>query len=406
MFSLKKIFIFYFLFFIDVSILFSQVNSSSKLDNRAVISLDRWNDYLRNDLDSLKIDALDLLQQPFINTNLFAISVAKRSLGSFFIRNGYTSKGRNLLKFSLTFFEKIEDATLESETLSEIGISFFKEKKYYEAKNYFEKSLKCASRSQDETIGFMAELNLAQVYNNLGNKNKSISFAKHYLDKCLYYNKLESASNAYAFLGTMEMNNENLLLAKEYLIHSYELANKSFSKIQLSLAYNNLAVWYANNKQNNKAEDYFIKSLSLRKEVNSPIHIVDSYYNLGENYLLKQEYMNSLKMFRKSLDISRENYLFDSEIDAFNALINTYKMKENYKTALAYSDSLIQRLVFIDKMKSEDYEQIQTILQPIIFKPLSVKDESKKNFIYLELTLLLIAVFILFYFSSRLKSSF
>ena len=399
----KRILIFCFIFYVFFYIpnLFSQTNSFSNLNHRASISLKRWNIYLRNDLDSLKIDALDLLQNHNIINNLFAISVAKRSLGSYFIRNGYTSRGRELLKFSLGFFETIEDATLEAETFSEIGISYYKEKKYYEAINYFKKSLKCASRSLDKTISFMAELNLAQVYNNLGNKNKSISFAKHYLKKCLYFNKLESASNALAFLGTLEMNNNNLLLAKEYLVKSYEWANKSSSKIQLSLAYNNLAVWHAYNQQYNKADDYFIKSLFLRKEVNSPIHIVESYYNLGENYLLKKDYRNSIDMYNKSLIISRKHYLFDAELDAWNALINVCKLKDDYKNALAYSDSLILRTAYINKIKSEDYEQIQTILEPVIFKPVDLKNKSNWYLIYIELIAFFIAIFILFYFISK-----
>ena len=335
----------------------SQSGFSDTQYYKTLQSIDNWNYYLRNNLDSLKIDAIGLLKGCNNLNEPFAVSVAKRSLGSYFIRSGYIKKGQEYLNASLKYFETIKDATLEGETLSEIGISYYLNKDYYSAKIYFERSLKCASKASDETISFMAELNLAQVYNSLGDQNKSVSFAKHYLRQCLKCNKFESASNAYAFLGTIYLD-KNLKLSKEYFDMSFKLSKKTNSKIQISRSLNNLGVWYVENNDYDLAEFNFTKSLKYRTEVNSPLHVFESYFNLAELFLLTKRDDESIEMYHKSLSISTLNNLYDSEIEALEAIIFFFKRKNNYKTALLYSDTLISRMIFVSNLKLDEFNHI------------------------------------------------
>ena len=394
-------------FFLLLSFNFhSQQAFSLDINNQASLSLEKWNRYLRNNLDSLKIDALNLLQHSNINNNLFAISVAKRSMGSFFIRKGYPSKGRDYLKNSLAYFEKMDDKTLAAETLSEIGISFFVENDYYEAKNYFEQSLKCASESKDITISFMSEINLAQVYGNLGDHVKATSYANHYLRQCLHHNKLESASNALAFLGTYEINNNRLFLAKEYLLKSYEYALQSTSKIQISLAYNNLGVWFATNNDFENAKTYFIKSLTIRKEINSPKQLFESYYNLAEVYLLINDFDQSIQMYNLALSLTMENHLFNEEVECWNGLSNICEIKKDFKNASLYKDTLIQRISLNNKLKIKEYQQLRNLVDPIQYNPPKRKLKHKEYSILIEFAIVGFAVLTLILLNSKLKIRF
>ncbi|MAO33111.1 MAG: hypothetical protein CL824_06355, partial [Crocinitomicaceae bacterium] len=62
-----------------------QCSTQSDLSNtqyfKTIHSIDNWNYYLRNNLDSLRIDAIQLLKECDNLNEPFTVSVAKRSLG-------------------------------------------------------------------------------------------------------------------------------------------------------------------------------------------------------------------------------------------------------------------------------------------------------------------------------------
>lgn len=379
----------------------SQSDLSDTQYYKTLHSIDNWNYYLRNNLDSLKIDAISLLNECNNLNEPFAVSVAKRSLGSYFIRSGYIKKGQEYLNASLKYFETIKDATLESETLSEIGISYYLNKDYYSAKIYFERSLKCASRASDETISFMAELNLAQVYNSLGDQSKSTSFAKHYLRQCLKNNKFESASNAYAFLGTIYLD-KNLKLSKEYFDMSFKFSKKTKSKIQISRSCNNLGVWYVENNDFDLAEFNFRKALKYRVYVHSPLHIFESYFNLAELFLLTNRDDESIEMYHKSLSVSRLNNLYDSEIEALDAIVLFYKRKNNYKTALLYSDTLRSRMNFVSNFRIDEFNYIISSFPRKSNRRVVLEGESFLKTYEVKIICVLFIAFIIYYvFASK-----
>ncbi len=65
---------------------------------QATQSLDKWNDYLRNDLEALHQDGWAIYVLGLDNKNELAEHVGKRSLGSYNIRTGRIENGIQLLK--------------------------------------------------------------------------------------------------------------------------------------------------------------------------------------------------------------------------------------------------------------------------------------------------------------------
>lgn len=63
-----------------------EFQSDKEIYLEALESLDSWNYYIRNNLDSLKLDAFRILLLGVEKNNEFAINVGKRSLGSYLIR--------------------------------------------------------------------------------------------------------------------------------------------------------------------------------------------------------------------------------------------------------------------------------------------------------------------------------
>lgn len=312
--------------------------SEQEIKGRAIESLDNWNYYMRNNLDSLKIDAFEILFLGLENKNNFAINVGKRSLGSYLIRTGETEKGLTYLKSSNSYFEEREDYLIQTEILNELGNGYLYSGKPVLAEKYFLKSLKCGKNSPDPTSAFLAEANLAQAYINLRNYDKAEAYLQHYKTECIKIGKLESVANAYAHLGQIALIRKKHALAKEYFQKSAGFGFKSKSKALIAHAYNNMAIAYFEESKTDSSLAYFQKALELRLKTKNAKSISESYYNIGGLYV-------ELKQFDKALDyyILCENYskskkLLKEEMDVNLAISDMYKMQKNYEKALVYSE--------------------------------------------------------------------
>ncbi len=168
---MKIVFLLFFLISCHSIIAQTTIKSSNELTGKeiqeaATQSLENWNYYLRNDLDSLKSDAVQIMMMGYDGKNDFAINTGKRSLGSYLIRTGQQLKGIYYLKAANIYFEKRENFVLQTEILNEIGNGYLNNGKPIEAEKYYLKSLKCGKNSPDPTSAFLAEVNLAQAYVN------------------------------------------------------------------------------------------------------------------------------------------------------------------------------------------------------------------------------------------------
>ena len=312
--------------------------SEQEIKERALESLDNWNYFMRNNLDSLKIDALEILFLGLENKNNFAINVGKRSLGSYLIRTGETDKGLRYLTSSNSYFEEREDYLLQTEVLNELGNGYLYAGKPVMAEKYFLKSLKCGKNSPDPTSSFLAEANLAQAYINLQNYDKAEAYLQHYKVECLKIGKLESVANAYASLGQIALIRKKHALAKEYFRKSAGFGLKSKSKALVAHAYNNMAIAYFEEHKTDSSLALFQKALELRLKTKNAKSICESYYNIGGLYVELKHFDKALDYYTLCENHSKSNNLLKEEMDVNLAISDMYKLQKNFEKALVYSE--------------------------------------------------------------------
>jgi len=307
--------------------------SEKEIQEAATQSLENWNYYLRNDLDSLKSDAVQIMMLGYDGKNDFAINIGKRSLGSYLIRTGQQIKGIEYLKAANSYFEKRENFVIQTEILNEIGNGYLNNGKPIEAEKYYLKSLKCGKNSPDPTSAFLAEVNLAQAYINIGNNDKAEAILQHYKTESLKRNKFEAVSSAYALLGTIAENKKNVPLAKEYYRKSADFGFKSKATSLIAQAYNNMAIVFFQENDLERSLEYFQKALDLRLQTKNSKSISESYYNLGDYYNLCKIYDKAIEYFLICKDYSKNKKLVKEELDAILAISEVYKTQNKWEQA-------------------------------------------------------------------------
>ena len=319
----------------------SKSNAQAKIQAAAQISLENWNLYMRNDLDSLKLDGLHIYRLGVKGGNPFAIHVGKRSLGSYLIRTGNQEKGIEYLKAANFYFNKKENYILQTETLNEIGNGYLYFSKPRVAEKYYLKSLKCGKKSPDPTSAFLAEVNLAQAYIDMGNTTKAIAILNHYKNQAKKMKKLESVSNAYALLGAIQSGKGKFSLSKELFRKSAYYGFASNAIAQIAHAYTNMAIVYFQEGNQKEALNYFNKSLEIRMKTKNVRSISESYFNLGEYYSGIGDVQTAALYYKKCKAYCEENNLLKEEMEVLLSLINIDKMAKNFEIAVQKMEGYI-----------------------------------------------------------------
>lgn len=257
--------------------------SESDLDRKSNLALELWNYYLSNDLDSLRIVGLELLNNAKLSQHSFAEAVSYRILGDYEIWSGEHDNGRSHLQKGARYFLKIENYLLYSECLISFGNSLFMQGDLDDAQKAYLFALEAGKKSNDQTAWFAAELNLAKVIAAKNDTLRAIELGIHYKNEALRLYRYEAVSNAYGFLYNMVTTDS--VLSDEYLEKSIKYARKSKSFNQLSHALNNAAIAQFYDANLDSAQFLFKESLLIRKRVNNHRLICESYLNLAQLYL-------------------------------------------------------------------------------------------------------------------------
>lgn len=410
------------LFFIGLSLIgyrnysFSQNEENEAAGNEvyleALKSLDSWNYYMRNNLDSLKLDAFHIMLLGIEKNNDFALNVGKRSLGSYLIRTGKQNSGIKYLRQSLSYFDKRGDYVLKTEILNEIGNGYLNLGKPEMAEEFYLKSLRAGKDSPDPTSAFLAESNLAQAYIQLGNLSKATAILQHYKNESLKVQKLESVSNAYALLGTIEQSKGNMKLAKEFFKKSAEFGFKSSSVSQIAQAYNNMAIVLFGEGNHSASLNYFEKALEMRIKSGNSRSISESYFNLGGYFHELKDFKNASKYYKMSETFSENKHLLRERLDAIQAQAelledegkeeealklykNFYSLMEEY-----YSDQASNRTEdseFILNLENLEQENTAKNKEANLFNVLEKNNFQRKVLYGACLFSVLALLFLLFY---------
>ena len=336
---------------------FEEFKHEQNLRQKAVIGCQLWNDYLRNDLDSLKIVSRLLLLEAGSSGDNFAIAVGKRNLGSHQIRTGDIAKGIINLKEASELFSKEEDYQLLTETYNEIGNAYIIKGDPADAIIWFEKSLKSGKQSFDPTSEFLAKGNYAQALLRMGKTEKAKKLASEYLDQSKKQNKKEAMAIANTILGMIAMDAGMMDEGISYYNQSVRLYLEVGSKTQAANAYNNLAIIYFQEGKREEALLNFEKALNLRMEVKNASLVSESYYNIGSYYLEINNYDAAIDAFTDAYNVGIENEAKKDAADALLSLVEIYKLKGLTDKALKFQEeysALLLAMKITDKSETDE----------------------------------------------------
>lgn len=307
---------------------YESFHDQADLNVKSEMGLELWNYYLRFNLDSLKVAAVDLLLVASEKEHEFARAVGTRMLGSYLYRSGKIDQGLGYLNVARDYFEKREDYMVASEIYNEIGHSFFLQGKFEEAKESYEKSIRLGEQSTDATAAFNGKLGLGKAYIALGDTNVGMTLIHSYKQLSVQNQKFEAASDAFAYLAQVESAMKHANLSNEYYLRSVEFSRRSKSKVHLANSYTNLGILKFGLEEYDSSLFFFKESLRLREEMRSIRPIIESYYNLGFFYAERDSIDKAISCYERSVELARKHEHYTDEMDALTELVKLYKDRD------------------------------------------------------------------------------
>ena len=291
------------------------------------------------------IDSLFVLSNYLIRTNpdkrSLLHSIGKRALGSYCVKAGFQIKGRELLFEVSRVFDELEAVTLYSETLNEIGNSYFLSGKGRLAIESYLLSMSVGEQSQDVTSHYNGMLGLAKAYCSIGDTVLGLEFANKFIHFALSDHKYEALADGYAYNGMIYYDlgdfNKSTWNYKQSLYYS----KKSGSRLHLAHGYNNRAILDYQDHLMDSSFFYFNKALSLRKVVGNKKAVVESYFNLANFCIGNKDYDRASNYLDSSRILSRKYGFLQDEIDALE-MIDTYNTAQKWEFRIEFLKNKLQ----------------------------------------------------------------
>jgi tetratricopeptide (TPR) repeat protein len=292
---------------------------------KAKIALELSAEYVRYNIDSLKILAEELKKSS--NKNAFTRAISCRILGIYEVRKGDFNNGIVLLKVAKNYSLSMQDLELLTSDVNELGNAYFLKGDFKTAEFYYKTSLDIGEDSPNETDAFLALVNLARIHI----LQKKYSEAKQELEKYIFLatknEKWEAVANAYAVFADLALEQKNYKLAKLYCENSFSFSNKTMKSYFYLNALTNKALVYFLSNEKKKALELFQKILRDRKAENITHKIFEAYFNLA-SYFAESDKNLSEKYSDSCLQLAKKQGLLGLELEAIEFKIDELKLLE------------------------------------------------------------------------------
>lgn len=345
--------------------------AEEKVSRQSEIGSNLIERYRVDDLDSLKIISIDLIEIGKRNRNEYCLAKGFFGYGVYNVLTGSVEAGVSSLKKALEYFRSKEDWSMVSQIFKDIGNGYLVEGEYYNAIELFKTSIDFGGLSNEPTDKFNGEIGLAECYLSLGDTVKGYSLLLSFKKKAVENYRFEAASIAAARLSTLEQDSDHLNESMVYLKESIQLGSKLKSKLQKSNCITNKAILYFNMGKVDSSLICFNQALKMKSELNRPKQISEAYFNLSSYYILIGNLEEAEIMILKSIEIAKINGFLVEEYDGVELLL--YINKERNE------DSKILKSERILKEISDQLEKNKKIDNNLITYVSDIKTEKLKQ---------------------------
>ncbi len=302
----------------------------------------------------------------------------------------------------LTFSKTKHYANAKAEAYNIQGVSFWLKANYFQAVNYFERSLKIREDIGDKK-GIAASLyNIGNIYLRQGNYPQALDYHQRSLKIEKGIGNKKGIAGSLNSIGIMYSDLDNYTQALDYFDRSLKIQEEIGDKSAIANSLGNIGLIYKNQNNYQKALDYFGRSLKIREDIGDKQGIANSLGNIGNisfkqgaysqamdyyerslkikeeiedkygityslndigyNYNAQGIYNRAIIECQKALTLSKETGAIDQQKYACTCLYEAYKELGESNKALAYHEQI---LVLNDSLKSEETSKI---LQQMEFK--------------------------------------
>jgi len=346
---------------IQAQVTYSEFLNEENLHSKTEIGLELWNKYLRSDLDSLKVTAVELLMEASEQEDEFARAVGTRMLGSYLFRSDQIDQGLAYMISSREYFEKHEDYVTTSELYNEVGHALSLKAEYDEAIKSYEKSIELGKKSIDPTAEYNGEFGLGKAYIAIGDTSKGLNLIHNYKRLAIEQKKYEAAADALAYLGMLEFERNNFNLSNQYYFRSLSYSEKTNSPIHRSHAYANMGIVKFYAEEYDSSLYYLEKSMHLRKELNNPRGIVEGYINLGSYYAGTNQLDRAIDYYIKSKKLANSKGFIADEIFILEDMIEIHKELKDKEMIESLTGELSALQLIVEERQGLDQEIIKSI---------------------------------------------
>ncbi|MFT7344404.1 MAG: tetratricopeptide (TPR) repeat protein [Lentimonas sp.] len=172
-------------------------------------------------------------------------------------------------------------------------------------------------------------------------------------------------SNAYAVLGNIFLEEDNLEEAENQFNKSSEYALLSNAPSMIANSKTNLAIIEFNKGNVKSAEALFLASLDARRKGNSRKKIIEAIYNMGA-LTMQLDKIDTCKLyFKEALSEAKKYNLKQEESDALLALAAVERDFGSHKASIEYYEANLLVQDAIRSAENEEFEQYLNMISKI-----------------------------------------
>ena len=209
---------------------------------------------------------------------------------------------------------------------------------------YAEKAMEVAELNENNSLIAKSNLNIGELYNQLGFQEKAISYfnvAEKYYKEKNFNKKLIGVYNkkGYAFEVSGDYKS-----AGEYYLKAYSIVEEIGSDIEKARTLNSLGSVYFAQMNYEGALEYWEKALKIVEKIEYKKGVSAILSNIGNVYLDRKEQNldAALSFYERALKISEEIADSTGIGTNLNNLGNLYMEKEDYHLALEYYEKSLK----------------------------------------------------------------
>jgi tetratricopeptide (TPR) repeat protein len=191
-----------------------------------------------------------------------------------------------------------------------IGIIHYYQSNYYQALEYFKKSLIIKEETKDKKAMAGSYSNIGAIYGNQGEYGQAIEYYLKSLKIEEETGDKKGMAGSYNNIGNVYNNQSNYAYAIEYYQKSIKISEEIGDKYSIAIAYNGLGTIHHNQKNYAQAIEYYLRSLKSREETGDKKGVAISYNNIGSFYTTLYE---SGKSF-SALDSKKDSFVSDPSL--------------------------------------------------------------------------------------------